>query len=154
MHPDMGRKELNMNSRYSIGVSAAAVVLVLVLASLAMAGGDTPQIKQKEGIGNYLTDGKGITLYYFKNDQKDKNSCAGPCLEKWPIYYGDQITPPRGSDAKEFGEFTRADGKKQSTFKRWPLYYFVGDKAPGDTNGQGVKKVWYVVNPTKVVECD
>ena len=143
-----------MNSSNSKGVLAAAVVLVLVLAGPAMAGGDTPQIKQKEVIGNYLVDGKGMTLYYFKNDQKDKNSCTGPCLEKWPIYYGDQIAPPRGSDAKEFGEFTRADGKKQSTFKGWPLYYFVGDKTPGDTNGQGVKDVWYVINPTKVVVCD
>ena len=111
-------------------------------------------IKQKEGIGNYLTDGKGMTLYYFKNDQKDKNSCTGPCLEKWPIYYGDQIAPPRGSEAKEFGEFTRSDGRKQSTFKGWPLYYFIGDKVPGDTNGQGAKDVWFIVNPTKVVVCD
>ena len=143
-----------MKSMHSTVVPAIAVVLVLALGGPAMAGGDTPQIKQKEGIGNYLTDGKGMTLYYFKNDQKDKNSCTGPCLEKWPVYYGDQIAPPRGSDAREFGEFTRADGKKQSTFKGWPLYYFAGDKAPGDTNGQGVKDVWYVINPTKVVVCD
>jgi len=143
-----------MNSRSAIGIKAAAAVLVLAFAGMAMAAGDTPQIKQKEGIGNYLTDGKGMTLYYFKNDQKDKNSCSGPCLEKWPIYHGDQVTAPRGSDAREFGELTRADGRKQSTFKGWPLYYFTGDKAPGDTNGQGVKDVWFIINPTKVVVCD
>jgi predicted lipoprotein with Yx(FWY)xxD motif len=28
---------------------------------------------------------------------------------------------------------------------KWPLYYV--DKVPGDTNGQGVKDVWYVVTP-------
>jgi predicted lipoprotein with Yx(FWY)xxD motif len=129
-------------------------MFILVFAGLARAGGDTPQIKQKEVIGNYLVDGKGMTLYYFKKDQKNKNSCTGPCLEKWPIYSGGRIQAPRGSDAGEFGEFTRADGKKQSTFKGWPLYYFAGDKAPGDTSGQGVKDLWYVINPASIVSCD
>jgi hypothetical protein len=27
-----------------------------------------------------------------------------------------------------------------------PLYYWVGDAQPGDTNGQGVNEVWYVVS--------
>jgi predicted lipoprotein with Yx(FWY)xxD motif len=27
----------------------------------------------------------------------------------------------------------------------WPLYYFASDSAPGDTNGQGVGDVWYVI---------
>ena len=30
----------------------------------------------------------------------------------------------------------------------WPLYYFANDAAPGDTNGQDVGDVWYVVSPT------
>mgnify|MGYP002402111076 CR=1 FL=1 len=133
---------------------AASHVALIGLAAIAAAGDDAPQIRQKVGIGNYLTDGKGMTLYYVKNDHIDKNSCTGACLEKWPIFHGGQITPPRGSAAKEFGAFTRADGRKQSTFKGWPLYYFAGDKAPGDTNGHGVKDVWFVVNPTKIVVCE
>lgn len=143
-----------MSKDCSTRVLAILVVIVLAFAGIAIAAGDAPQIKQKDKIGNYLTDGKGMTLYYFKKDQKDKNSCTGPCLENWPIYYGDQVTAPRGSDAKDFGEFIRADGKKQSTFKGWPLYYFKGDKAAGDTNGQGVKDVWYVINPTTIMSCD
>ncbi len=142
-----------MKIRYAIGITAVAAILVLALASLAMAAGDTPLIKHKEGVGNYLADGKGMTLYYFKKDQPDRNACVGPCLEKWLIYYSDQIKAPAGSDAKDFGEFTRGDGKKQSTFKNWPLYYFAGDKAPGDTNGQGVKDVWYVINPISIPSC-
>jgi predicted lipoprotein with Yx(FWY)xxD motif len=129
---------------------AATAFLVLVLASLAVALSDTPQTKYKDGVGNYLADGKGMTLYYFKKDQPDRNACAGPCLEIWPIYYVEQIKAPAGSDAKDFGEFTRADGKKQTTFKKWPLYYFANDKAPGDTNGQGVKGLWSVINPVSI----
>jgi predicted lipoprotein with Yx(FWY)xxD motif len=28
-----------------------------------------------------------------------------------------------------------------------PLYFFANDVAPGDTNGQGIGDVWYVVGP-------
>jgi predicted lipoprotein with Yx(FWY)xxD motif len=28
-----------------------------------------------------------------------------------------------------------------------PVYFFSGDKAKGDTNGHGVKDVWFVVTP-------
>jgi hypothetical protein len=33
----------------------------------------------------------------------------------------------------------------------WPLYYYSADKAPGDTNGYGFNKLWYVMSPTGVV---
>ena len=39
------------------------------------------------------------------------------------------------------------DGDEQVTVDGWPLYFFSGDAAPGDTNGQGVGDVWYVVGP-------
>ncbi|MCR4308686.1 MAG: hypothetical protein NUW14_01475 [Deltaproteobacteria bacterium] len=38
-------------------------------------------------------------------------------------------------------------GKRQTTYKGWPLYYFAGDKAPGDVLGHAVGNVWFVVNP-------
>ena len=142
-----------MNYRYSIGVGAVAAMVILVLACLALAAGDTPQVSFKDGIGNYLVDGKGMTLYYFTKDKGDRNACSGACLEIWPVYYGDQIKAPAGTDPKDLGEYLRADGKKQTTFKNWPLYHFSGDKAPGDTNGQGVKGVWYVVNPISIPSC-
>jgi predicted lipoprotein with Yx(FWY)xxD motif len=68
-------------------------------------------------------------------------------LAKWPLYYVEKVAVKDGLDAKNFGTITRADGQKQTTYKGMPLYFFAGDKAPGDTNGQGVKDVWYVVNP-------
>jgi predicted lipoprotein with Yx(FWY)xxD motif len=142
-----------MKSRYIISMMATAAVLLLVLSSLAVAFSDTPQIKYKDGVGNYLTDGKGMTLYYFKKDQPNRNACAGPCLEIWPIYYAGKINAAAGFDAKDFGEFIRPDGKKQTTFKNWPLYYFVDDKTPGDTNGQGFKGVWSVINPVSIPSC-
>jgi predicted lipoprotein with Yx(FWY)xxD motif len=47
----------------------------------------------------------------------------------------------------DFGAITREDGKRQTTYKGWPLYYYAGDKAPGDVLGQGLGNVWFVANP-------
>ena len=51
--------------------------------------------------------------------------------------------------AEDFGTITREDGKKQTTFRGYPLYYWVGDKAAGDTKGQGMGNVWHVIDPAK-----
>jgi predicted lipoprotein with Yx(FWY)xxD motif len=40
---------------------------------------------------------------------------------------------------------TGTDGSTQVTLDGWPLYYFAGDSAAGDTSGQGVDDVWWVV---------
>lgn len=41
-----------------------------------------------------------------------------------------------------------ADASEQATYDGWLLYHFAGDDAPGDTNGQGVNDVWFVVDPS------
>ena len=40
------------------------------------------------------------------------------------------------------------DGTVQATYNGWPLYYYAKDKQPGDTTGQDVGKVWYVIAPS------
>jgi len=32
----------------------------------------------------------------------------------------------------------------QVTYNHWPLYYFAGDSAAGDTKGQGKNGTWFV----------
>ena len=46
------------------------------------------------------------------------------------------------------GVITRTDGTKQVTVNGRPVYLFVGDKKVRATNGQDVKKVWFVVAPS------
>jgi predicted lipoprotein with Yx(FWY)xxD motif len=41
------------------------------------------------------------------------------------------------------GLATQADGSQQVTYDGRPLYYFKGDAAAGDVNGQGVGGVWF-----------
>ncbi|HET7369745.1 MAG TPA: hypothetical protein VFK45_02780 [Gammaproteobacteria bacterium] len=38
----------------------------------------------------------------------------------------------------------------QVTYNGWPLYYYAGDKKPGDTRGQdkkGFGAEWYLISP-------
>lgn len=107
------------------------------------------QVKKKAGVGSYLADSKGMTLYYFKKDSPGKSACTGPCLELWPPFYVEKVKAPSKVKAKDFGVIKREDGKEQTTFKGYPLYYFSKDVKPGDTEGQGVKDIWYVVDPAK-----
>lgn len=101
----------------------------------------------KDGVGGYLTDAKGMALYWFKKDSPGKSACAGPCVDRWPIYHREKVAAGEGTNEGDFAAITREDGKKQTTFRGYPLYYWVGDKAPGDTSGQGVNNVWYVIDP-------
>ena len=119
----------------------------LLFASLSSAA--ALNIKNKDGIGAYLADDKGMTLYLFKKDVPGQSNCgaANGCLEKWPVYFAEKIEPAEGIDVGGIGVITRADGTKQNTYKGMPLYYFFKDKAAGDTLGQGVNNVWYVVAP-------
>ncbi|MGD8351676.1 MAG: hypothetical protein PVG55_01650, partial [Nitrospirota bacterium] len=65
------------------------------------------------------------------------------------IFHSEDLQVPEGLDAGDFGAITRGDGKKQTTFRGYPLYYFGGDSKPGDMKGQGSRGVWFVVDPGK-----
>jgi predicted lipoprotein with Yx(FWY)xxD motif len=57
-----------------------------------------------------------------------------------------------GSGAKEsdVGTTARRDGISQLTYNGHPLYTFVNDKKPGDTNGEGITAFgasWFAVSP-------
>lgn len=121
----------------------------LLAAGPARAENNSVMVGEKAGVGKYLTDGKGMTLYTFAKDTPGKSACTGPCLQKWPALAPSAAKPQAGLDAKAFGKITREDGAEQMTYAGYPLYYFVNDKAPGDTTGQGVNDVWHVVDPAK-----
>lgn len=123
----------------------ASLFTLVTGVTMALAAG--LEIKTKDGVGNYLADDKGMTLYLFKKDTANASACTGPCVEKWPLYYNDAVVAPLGISKDDFGVISREDGKKQTTYKGMPLYYYVNDKAAGDVNGQGAGNVWYVVAP-------
>ena len=125
----------------------ASLLVVLTLGATALADHHTVKVAKNDKLGSYLTDAKGMTLYLFKKDSPGKSACAGDCVAKWPLYFRENVGVSGNLKAGDFGTITREDGQKQTTYKGLPLYYFAADKAPGDTNGQGVRDIWYVVAP-------
>jgi len=125
----------------------AVLIAILVVTGTAFADNHAVKVAKKVDIGSYLTDIKGMTLYTFAMDSPGKSACEGPCVDNWPLFYKETVEAKEGLDAKDFGTITRDDGKKQTTYKGMPLYYFIKDKKPGDTMGQGVKDAWSVAKP-------
>ncbi len=108
----------------------------------------TLAVTQTEKLGKILVDGDGRTLYMFMKDTKDTTTCYDKCEQAWaPLLTLDKPTLGDGVDASLLGTTARKDGTVQVTYNGLPLYYFFKDQAPGDTNGQGVGSVWYVVAP-------
>ncbi|HHB79284.1 MAG TPA: hypothetical protein ENK85_08635, partial [Saprospiraceae bacterium] len=106
------------------------------------------QLSTDTNLGQILVDANGNTLYYFTKDaEPDASACTGGCVTNWPVFHASNPAVGTGLDANDFGEFTRADGAMQTTYKGWPLYYFVNDANPGDTNGEAKNNVWFVAKP-------
>lgn len=97
-------------------------------------------------LGTILVDADGATLYLFTNDSPGVSTCEDACLAAWPPLIGEPEAGT-GVDDSLLGTLTRSDGSTQVTYNGWPLYYWANDVAAGDTTGQGVNGVWFVVDP-------
>ena len=96
-------------------------------------------------LGDYLTGEDGMTLYIFTADSPDTSTCASGCVENWPPFtIGSSGIEAGPGVTGELDTITRADGTIQVTYDHQPLYYYVGDTAEGDTNGQDMGGVWFV----------
>ena len=93
-----------------------------------------------------LVGADGRTLYAFTKDVDGQSTCFDACAAAWPaVTVTDGFTPPAGVDPALVSTVDRPDGSKQLKVGKWPLYYYAGDGAQGETNGQGVGGVWFVV---------
>ena len=101
-------------------------------------------------LGQIITDGAGMVLYGFTPDEAGTPTCYDQCAAAWPAVVGGDttgITVGAGMDATKLSTVERTDGIRQLKYGTWPLYYFANDAAAGDTNGQGLNEVWYVIAP-------
>jgi len=119
-------------------------------ASAPSSGGEAYKVAVASGtVGSYLTGENGLTLYTFKPDSANTSTCSGDCATNWPpfaVTVADTLKPDSGITGK-LTTFARADGTMQVAYNGAPLYYFAGDSAAGDANGQGLANKWYVAAP-------
>jgi predicted lipoprotein with Yx(FWY)xxD motif len=134
---------------------AASAVVASTAAALALAAAAKTSAAKVEiansPLGRILVDNKGITLYDFPPDKGTTSVCYGACAALWPplLTTGKPIAGP-GVRASLLGTTKRKDGKLEVTYNGHPLYYFVTDRKPGQTTGQGLNQFggpWWVLSP-------
>jgi predicted lipoprotein with Yx(FWY)xxD motif len=111
---------------------------------------DDPATVQAVGsdLGRILADAEGRTLYLFEADTDGISTCYEDCAANWPpLTVEGEPTAGDGADRSLLGTTERDDGSIQVTYADQPLYFFATDQATGDTNGQGIGGVWFVVDP-------
>jgi predicted lipoprotein with Yx(FWY)xxD motif len=115
------------------------------------AGTTAINISQNAGVtGNFLVGDQGRAIYVFANDTQNGGTSActdTECISEWPpVVVSGTPTAGTGVDATKLGTITRDDDTMQATYNGWPLYYYSGDTAPGDINGQGMESLWFLVS--------
>jgi len=110
---------------------------------------ETVTLSSNEELGDFLVAPNGFTLYIFANDEAGVSNCVDACAENWPPFIttaNERLVAGAGIEG-ELGTTERADGSLQVTYNGMPLYFWVNDKAVGDTTGHNVNNVWSVVAP-------
>ncbi|MBU2913266.1 hypothetical protein [Reichenbachiella agariperforans] len=115
----------------------------------------TIMLSTDNALGELLTDAEGHVLYYLAKDVAGTRNCTGGCADSWPVFYTAEIEVGEGLDAEDF-ENIEQDGDMITTYKGWPLYYHSesGDgviDAVGNTSGQGLGGVWYVMKDYSIM---
>jgi predicted lipoprotein with Yx(FWY)xxD motif len=103
-------------------------------------------------LGQILVDANGKTLYLFEADSGTQSTCSGACAQAWPpLTTGGAPKAAASASPSLLGTTTRSDGTTQVTYSGHPLYTFISDTKPGDTNGEGSTAFgagWDVLAPT------
>jgi predicted lipoprotein with Yx(FWY)xxD motif len=117
----------------------------------AATGGEAAVLVADTSLGQVVTAGNGKTVYIFIPDAQGAPTCTAACAQAWPpltVADGASATGGDGVDASMVGTADHPEAGTQVTYNGWPLYFFAGDSAPGDVNGQGSGGVWYALDPT------
>ena len=104
-------------------------------------------------LGQYLVDAEGRSVYLFEADtqgtggQQAVSGCYDACAEAWPPLIAGAAFDP---GVNLVGTAPRNDGTMQVTYNGWPVYYYVKDRAPGQTTGHDIEDFgaeWYLLTP-------
>jgi predicted lipoprotein with Yx(FWY)xxD motif len=94
-----------------------------------------------------VVDAKGRTLYLFAGDKPNLSRLSAAGQAVWPPFTSTSL--PAAAGRASAGHIATIAASKQVTYDEHPLYYYVGDRHPGQTAGQGLNEFgarWYVVS--------
>jgi predicted lipoprotein with Yx(FWY)xxD motif len=140
-------------------VSAAAIAGGIVAGThsnaakpAASTGVTTTTVQTRNtNLGQVLVDGKGRTLYLFAKDPNGQATCTGDCVQYWPpVLAKGALQAGSGASATDLGTVAAPDGGRQVSYAGHPLYYFIGDRHAGDSDGQALDQFgarWYALTP-------
>src|SRR5450755_1216867 len=135
-----------VSSAASAAPSKASSAGSAVSSAVAAATGPATVGTTTGALGTFLVDGKGMTLYMHLSDTAGESTCYDACAVAWPPLLTNGAPTASGSaDKSKLSTTARKDGATMVKYGASPLYHFAKDTKPGDTTGQGVQKVWYVV---------
>lgn len=105
-------------------------------------------------LGQLLVDADGRTMYGFTKDADGTPTCVDGCANAWPpVIVDETLDLSTLPESASLSIVDRPEGSKQLKAGKWPLYYFSGDTAAGETNGQGSGGIWFVVGAdTKLIK--
>jgi predicted lipoprotein with Yx(FWY)xxD motif len=134
-----------------LAVLGVAGVGAAMAASATHTASGTVKAADRSPYGMVLVSASGRTLYRYTKDSKHVNRCTSDskCNPFWPPLLVKATAKPTaglGVNAKLLGTIKAAHDMRQVTYAGYPLYFFAGDTAAGQTKGQGFQKQWYVVN--------
>ena len=140
--------------RFAVLLGTLAVAAALTPIATAPANAGRP-VTVKPGTSDYgriLVDGRGFALYAFTRDGRARSQCSGACARAWPPYVArGALEQGAGTAAGRLGVTRRADGRRQVTFDGRPLYYYAGDRRPGQVLCQNVREyggLWLILRPS------
>jgi predicted lipoprotein with Yx(FWY)xxD motif len=148
--------------RFSMFTSIAVAAALLIAAcggggsstnsSSTPSGSALLNAEDTSALGNVVVGSSGRTLYIFRKDTGPASTCSGTCATQWPpLTTSGSITTSGGVSTSAVKTVRRSDGTMQVTLDGHPLYYFSGDSAAGQTNGQGLNAfgaLWYALSPS------
>ena len=158
--PGSSAARIRARTKAAVSMVTGAVGLVSVLAlallgvALANAAGPpaaaagtgvTLKTTQIGGV-TVLTNGHGLTLYWFAPDTPTASKCTGSCTAYWPPVIGSPAAGPGVTG--RLGTVKRAGRAVQATYDGHPLYTYIGDSGPGQANGNNLNLnggPWYEV---------
>jgi predicted lipoprotein with Yx(FWY)xxD motif len=148
-------------TRLSFGVIAVAAIVVIAVATsggaaktathtAAVPPASSIAVKQTS-LGKTLVDANGRALYLFGADKQDQSTLSAAGQAVWPpLTSATKPAAGGGVTASEISVIKGTGGSSQIAYNGHPLYYYVGDHGPGQTNGQGLNQfgaLWYVLAP-------